>query len=347
MVLRKMFSGGDEVLPTEATPLIVNSWKQRLLEIVNTFRQHKHQDNAFHLCTLLCALLIPITLLGILVTLSYGAFPAWKQFGVGFFSSTDWDPVHKLFGGAGAIYGTVITSLIALLIAVPTSFGIALFLSELAPPSIGRPLGTAIELLAAIPSIIYGMWGLFVLAPVMAEYVQPLLTQTIGQIPVIGRLFLGVPMGIGMLTSGIILAIMIIPFIASVMRDVFETVPRFLKESAYGMGATTWEVAWHITLTYCRIGVIGGIMLGLGRALGETMAVTFVIGNAHGLSLSLFKPGSTISSVLANEYTEAVGPLYNSALMLLGLILFVLTFFVIGASKILLRRVESKHGGLS
>jgi phosphate transport system permease protein len=224
------------------------------------------------------------------------------------------------------------------------SFGIALFLTELSPPWLRRPLGTAIELLAAIPSIIYGMWGLFVFAPVFAQYIQPGLSATLGEIPFAGALFRGPPIGIGVLTAGIILAIMVIPFIASVMRDVFEIVPSVLKESAYALGSTTWEVVWHVVLPYTKVGVVGGIMLGLGRALGETMAVTFVIGNAHRLSSSLMLPGNSIASTLANEFTEAVGDLYFSSLIELGLILFLITFVVLALSKLLLFRLAKREG---
>lgn len=339
-----MTQSGGEVIAGQA-PLVAPSANRALLITKATLQRQRIEDGAFRQLAFVCALSVPIILVSILATLVDGAQPAFERFGFEFLTKVSWDPVREDFGGAVAIYGTLVSSLIALLIAVPTSFGIALFLTELAPAWIKRPLGTAIELLAAIPSIIYGMWGLFVLSPVMAAHLQPALSQTLGQVPIMGALFQGTPMGIGMLTAGIILAIMIIPFIASVMRDVFETVPPLIKESAYGIGATTWEVAWHITLPYSKIGVIGGIMLGLGRALGETMAVTFVIGNAHRLSSSLFMPGTTISSVLANEFTEATGTLYTSSLVALGLILFIITFMVIAASKILLYRVSKEIGG--
>jgi len=248
------------------------------------------------------------------------------------------------FGGLAAIYGTLMTSFIALLIGVPVSFGIALFLTEMCPPILKRPLGTAVELLAAVPSIIYGMWGLFIFAPLFGDYVQPLLTQTVGRLPVVGALFQGAPNGIGILTAGIILSVMVIPFIASVMRDVFEVVPPVLKESAYGVGATTWEVVWNVVLPYTKVGVIGGIMLGLGRALGETMAVTFVIGNAHRISSSLFAPGTTISATIANEFTEADGELYTSSLVALGLILFIITFIILAVARYMLLRIERRTG---
>ena len=248
------------------------------------------------------------------------------------------------FGALVPIFGTLVTSAIAMAIAIPVSFGIALFLTELSPPWLRRPLGTAIEMLAAIPSIIYGMWGLFVFAPLFQEHVQPLLVGTLGKVPGLGVLFEGPPMGIGMMTAGIILAVMVIPFITAVMRDVFELVPPLLKESAYGLGSTTWEVTWRVVLPYTKVGVIGGIMLGLGRALGETMAITFVIGNAHRLSASLFAPGNSIASALANEFTEAVGDLYTSALIELGLILFLITTIVLACAKLLLMQLAKQEG---
>jgi len=270
-----------------------------------------------------------------------------RTFGFGFFVSAEWNPVTEQFGALVPIVGTLTTSAIALLIGIPVSFGIALFLTELSPKWLRRPLGTAIELLAAIPSIIYGMWGLFVFAPVFGSHVQPFLKSTLGSVPIIGTLFQGPPMGIGVLTAGIILAIMVIPFIASVMRDVFEIVPAVLKESAYALGSTTWEVVWHVVLPYTKVGVVGGIMLGLGRALGETMAVTFVIGNAHRLSVSLMEPGNSIASALANEFTEAVGDLYLSALIELGLVLFSITFVVLALSKLLLLRLARREGRMT
>jgi phosphate transport system permease protein len=249
-----------------------------------------------------------------------------------------------VFGGLAPIYGTIVTSLIALAIGVPVSFGIALFLTEMAPAALKRPLGTAVELLAAIPSIIYGMWGLFVFAPLFGDHVQPLLNATLGRLPLVGALFQGAPNGIGVLTAGIILSVMIIPFIASVMRDVFEVVPPVLKESAYGLGATTWEVVWNVVLPYTRVGVIGGIMLGLGRALGETMAVTFVIGNAYRISAGLFEPGNSIASALANEFNEASDPIHRASLIALGLVLFLLTFVVLALSRLLIARIAKGEG---
>jgi phosphate transport system permease protein len=263
---------------------------------------------------------------------------------LGFLVSTAWNPVTENFGALVSIYGTLVTSAIAMLIGIPVSFGIALFITELCPPFLKRPIGTAIELLAAIPSIIYGMWGLFVFAPLFGDYIQPWVTDHLGAMPVVGALFSGPPLGIGILTAGIILAIMVIPFMSAVMRDMFEVVPAVLKESAYGIGATTWEVVRHVVLPYTKIGVVGGIMLGLGRALGETMAVTFVIGNANRIHTSLFMPGNTISSSLANEFTEAVGEMYTSSLIELGLILFLITFVVLAVAKFLLFRIAGREG---
>jgi len=270
--------------------------------------------------------------------------PAFREFGFGFFFTQEWDIVNGEFGGLIAIYGTLITSLIALLIAVPLSFGIAVFLTELCPGPLRRPLGTAVELLAAVPSIIYGMFGLFIFAPLFAEYIQPALAATLGQVPGLGILFSGAFNGIGILCAGLILAMMILPFIASVMRDVFEIVPPVLKESAYGIGCTTWEVVKNVVLPYTKAGVIGGVMLGLGRALGETMAVTFVIGNAHRLSPSLFSPGTSIASTLANEFGEAEAGAHLSSLFALGLTLFIITFIVLALAKWMLNNMEKKQG---
>ena len=304
-------------------------------------------DKAFRGATRVTAVLVFAIVIGIFISLIIGATPALKKFGFHFLVSKEWNPVTEQFGALVAIFGTLVTSTIALLVAVPVSFGIALFITQLAPEWLKRPIGTAIELLAAIPSIIYGMWGLFVFAPLFGDYVQPWVTDHLGEWPLIGFLFQGPPMGIGMFTAGLILAIMVIPFIASVMRDVFEIVPPMLKESAYGLGATTWEVVWNVVLPYTKIGVVGGIMLGLGRALGETMAITFVIGNAHEISSSLFMPGNTISSALANEFTEAVGEMYTSSLIALGLILFLITFVVLALAKLLLMRLTAREGKLS
>ncbi len=286
-----------------------------------------------------------LALLGaIIVSLIIGSQPAIKAFGFDFLFSTQWDPVAEKFGALIPIVGTLATAGIALLIGIPVSVGIALFLTELAPRWLRRPLGIAIELLAGIPSIIYGMWGLFIFAPFFADNIEPWINQHIGKLPMLGSFFSGPPMGIGVLTAGIILAIMVIPFIASVMRDVFDVVPTLLKESAYGLGATTWEVMWNVVLPYTKIGVVGGIMLGLGRALGETMAVTFVIGNAHELNKSLLMPGNSIASALANEFTEAVGDLYTSSLIELGLILFFITFVVLSFARYLLFRLAQREG---
>ena len=301
-------------------------------------------DALFRGVTQLAALTVLGLILAILVVLTIKAWPAFHTFGWHFFSGTDWDPVSGTFSALTSIYGTVATSIVALVIALPVSFGIALFVTELAPTWLRRPVSTAVELLAAIPSIIYGMWGLFVFAPVFAQKVEPWMITHLGELPLIGRIFQGIPIGIGVFTAGLILAIMVIPFITAVMRDVFEVVPAVLKESAYGLGCTTWEVMWNVVLPYTRVGVVGGVMLGLGRALGETMAVTFVIGNSHDINMKLFLPGNTISSTLANEFTEAVGQLYTSSLIALGLILFLVTFVVLAIAKLLLLRVAAREG---
>jgi phosphate transport system permease protein len=286
-------------------------------------------------------------LAGIIISLIITSWPTFAKYGPGFFFRNEWDVVNSEFGGLDSIYGTLVTAFIALLIAVPVSFGISVFLTEMCPSWLKRPLGTAVELLAAVPSIIYGMFGLFVFAPVFGEYVQPFLTSTLGQLPVIGLLFKGAPNGIGLLTAALILAFMIIPFITSVMRDVFEIVPPVLKEAAYGIGCTTWEVVTRVVLPYTRTGVVGGVMLGLGRALGETMAVTFVIGNAHRISPSLFSPGSSIASTLANEFGEAEPGLHYSSLFALGLTLFIITLFVLALAKWMLINMEKNQGSKS
>ena len=278
------------------------------------------------------------------VSLIIGAWPAMRMFGFGFLTSQSWNPVTEKFGGLAPIYGTVLTSLIAMLYAVPIGIGIAVFLTESCPLRLRRPIGTAVELLAGIPSIIFGIWGLFVLAPMLQRHTQPWLIEHVGSLPFVGGLFKGPPFGIGILTAGVVLAIMVLPFIAATMRDVFDTVPPMLKESGYGLGATTWEVMWNVVVPHSRVGIVGGIMLGLGRALGETMAVTFVIGNAHRISASLLAPGTTISSAIANEFTEAVGDLYTSSLIALGLLLFIITFTVIAAAQAMLRRLERRGG---
>ena len=287
-------------------------------------------------------------MVGIIGSLIIGASPALKAFGLGFLTSAEWDPVQEKFGGLVMIYGTLASSFIALVIAVPVSFGIAIFLTELSPSWLKRPLGIAIELLAAVPSIVYGMWGLLVFGPILATFVQQPLQAAFGGVPYLGALFSGPPVGIGILSAGIILAIMIIPFIASVMRDVFEVTPPMLKESAYGLGATTWEVVSRVVLPYTKTGVVGGIMLGLGRALGETMAVTFVIGNMNQLnSLSVFEAANSITSTLANEFAEAGEGLHQASLMYLGLVLFLITFIVLTISKLLLARLKKNEGARS
>ncbi|MCB1631370.1 MAG: phosphate ABC transporter permease subunit PstC [Pseudomonadales bacterium] len=293
------------------------------------------------------ALLTLLLLAGIIGSLVIGSWPALQKLGFAFLWTAEWNPPLERFGALIPIYGTLVTSLIALVIAVPVSFGIALFLTELSPVWLRQPLGIAIELLAAVPSIVYGMWGLMVFAPIFAERVQPALSATLGRLPFANALFAGPPLGIGLLTAGIILAIMIIPFIASVMRDVFAVTPILLKESAYGVGSTTWEVVWHVVLPHARVGVIGGVMLGMGRALGETMAVTFVIGNSNAFSgASLYMPGNSITSTLANEFGEAAPGLYTAALIELGLILFLITLAVLVLSRLLLRpgRREGSRG---
>ena len=307
-------------------------------------KRHAVFDLLFRSLTRVSAFAVLALLAGIIGSLLLGSMPAMHAFGFGFLFSSDWDPVNDKFGALIPIIGTLVTSGIALLIAIPVSFGIAVFLTELSPRILRRPLGIAIELLAGIPSIIYGMWGLFVFAPLFADYIEPWLSKHVGTLPYIGPFFSGPPMGIGMLTAGIILAIMVIPFISSVMRDVFDVVPAMLKESAYAVGATTWEVLWNIVLPYTKVGVAGGIMLGLGRALGETMAVTFVIGNAHELNKSLLMPGNSISSALANEFNEAVGELYTSSLIELGLILFFITFVVLSIARYMLFKLGQLEG---
>ena len=301
-------------------------------------------DTAFRHLTRAAAVAVLLLLGGVIISLIDGSLPAFRRFGLGFLVSERWNPVTDNFGALPAIYGTVVTSFIAMLIAVPVGLMIAFFLTELCPPWLRRPIGIAIELLAGIPSIIYGIWGLFVFAPFLQGTLQPFLIDTLGNVPLIAPLFAGPPYGIGILTAGLILAIMVLPFVTSISRDVFEAVPGVLKEAAYGIGCTTWEVVRYVVLPYARIGVIGGIMLGLGRALGETMAVTFVIGNAHRISASVLAPGTTISATIANEFTEAVGDLYTSSLIALGLILFVITFIVLAAARYMLMRIERRIG---
>ncbi len=302
----------------------------------------KRRDLVFRGVTFGAAATVLALLVGVIVALLIGAMPALRAFGLDFVTTQSWNPVTERFGALAPIYGTIITSFIAILVAVPIGVAIGMFLSELCPLRLRRPIGIAIELLAGIPSIIYGLWGLFLLAPFLQLHVQPLLIDTFAPVPGFSQLFSGPPYGIGVLTAGLILAIMILPFITSVSRDVFQAVPAVLKEAAYGMSATTWEVFRNVVLPYARVGVIGAIMLGLGRALGETMAVTFVIGNAHRISSSLLAPGTTISATIANEFTEAVGELYTSALIALGLILFMITFVVLAAARYMLLRIERR-----
>jgi len=301
-------------------------------------------DRAFFHLTRSAAVFVLIILGGVIVALIEGSVPAFRAFGIGFLTTESWNPVTEKFGAIAPIYGTIVTSLIAMVIAVPVGLMISMFLTELCPLWLRRPIGIAIELLAGIPSIIYGIWGLFVLAPFLQVTVQPVLISAFGNIPVLSSLFAGPPYGIGVLTAGLILAIMVLPFITSISRDVFDAVPPVLKEAAYGLGCTTWEVVRHVVLPYTRVGVIGGIMLGLGRALGETMAVTFVIGNAHRIAGSILAPGTTISATIANEFTEAVGDLYTSSLIALGLILFVITFIVLALARYMLMRLNRRMG---
>ncbi len=301
-------------------------------------------DAAFREMTREAAFGVLLLLSGVMISLIVGSLPALRTFGFSFLTTERWNPVTEKFGALPAIYGTVVTSAIAMLIAVPVGLMIAFFLTELCPPWLRRPIGIAIELLAGVPSIIYGIWGLFIFAPFLQQTVQPFLISTLGHVPLIAPLFAGPPYGIGMLTAGLILAIMVLPFVTSISRDVFEAVPGVLKEAAYGIGCTTWEVVRYVVLPYARVGVIGGVMLGLGRALGETMAVTFVIGNAHRIYPSLLAPGTTISATIANEFTEAVGDLYTSALIALGLILFVITFIVLAVARYMLMRIERRIG---
>src|SRR5437867_12821446 len=315
---------------------------------VNAVRRSPFADRLFGWAAMGAALLTLGLLIGILVSLVIGAWPAISKYGLGFLTSSVWDPVKNEYGGLVMIYGTLATSLIALLIAAPVSFGIALFLTELSPAWLKRPLGTAIELLAAVPSIVYGMWGLLVFGPILATYMQQPLQALFGSVPFLGALFSGPPVGIGILSAGVILAIMIIPFIASGLRDVFEVTPVLLKESAYGLGSTTWEVVFKVVLPYTKAGVMGGSMLGLGLALGDTMAVTFVIGNFNQLdSLSLFQAANSITSALANEFAEAAEGLHQAALIYLGLVLFFITFVVLSLSKLLLAQLRKNEGATS
>jgi len=311
---------------------------------LTTLRREARIEGIFRIATLISAWMVLILLAGVIITLIHGSWPALKTFHFEFLTRSKWNPVEDEFGALAPLYGTVVTSIIAMLIAVPLSFGIAVFLTETCPRWLRGPISTAIELLASIPSIVFGIWGLFFLAPILQRTVQPWLIEHWGPLPVIGKLFQGPPYGIGVLTASVVLAVMVLPFITAVMREVFTMAPRSLKEAAYGMGATQWNVVWDVVVPWSRTGVIGGIMLGLGRALGETMAVTFVIGNAHRISSSILAPGTTISASIANEFNEAEGGLYTSSLIALGLLLFVLTFVVIACARLLLMRME--RGGV-
>jgi phosphate transport system permease protein len=315
------------------------------LAFTRQLRREARTESIFRAVTVVSAALVLVVLAGVLAALFYGAWPALSTFKFGFLTRTVWNPVTNQFGALAALYGTVVTSVIAMIIAVPLAFGIAVFLTETCPLWLRGPIGGAIELLAAVPSIVFGIWGLFVLAPILQHSVQPWMIDTFGDLPGVGHLFRGPPYGIGLMTAGFVLAIMVLPFITAVMREVFLSTPRSLKEAAYGIGATQWEVVWDVVLPNSRAGVIGGIMLGLGRALGETMAVTFVVGNAHRIATSLLAPGTTISASIANEFTEALGSLYTSSLIALGLLLFVLTFVIIAAARLLLLRLEQRGAG--
>jgi phosphate transport system permease protein len=328
----------DVALPVQSISAIASSARARALVRMRT------GDVAFRIVTRAAAIAVLALLGGVIVSLVSGSLPALKAFGFDFLIEERWNPVTEKFGALAPIYGTLVTSSIAMLMAVPLGLLIAVFLTELCPIWLRRPIGIAIELLAGIPSIIYGIWGLFVFAPFLQQTLQPFLITAFGPVPGLSSLFAGPPYGIGMLTAGLILAIMVLPFITSISRDVFAAVPPVLKEAAYGVGCTRWEVVRYVVLPYARAGVIGAIMLGLGRALGETMAVTFVIGNAHRISASILAPGTTISATIANEFTEAVADLYTSSLIALGLILFVITFLVLAAARYMLLRIERRVG---
>ena len=309
-------------------------------------RRFGHKDARFHGLTAVAALIVVGIFAGVIASLVIGAMPSIKAFGLPFVYTEAWNPVTEKFGALASVYGTLVTSALAMLIAVPVGIGIAIFLTEICPRPLRRPIGIAIELLAGIPSIIYGIWGLFVFAPGFQQSLQPWLVDLFANLPFLQDLFAGPSYGIGTFTAALILSIMILPFISAVTRDVFETVPPILKEAAYGLGCTTWEVMWRVVLPFARAGVVGGAMLALGRALGETMAVTFVIGNAHHIQGSLFAPGTTISATIANEFTEAVGELYLSSLIEMGLILFFITFVVLASAQVMLRALERRAGGL-
>lgn len=307
-------------------------------------RRFRLGDGIFRSITLIAACAVLVLLTGVIVALVHGSLPAWRAYGWEFLVSQRWNPVTEKFGALPAIYGTLLTSFIAMLIGVPISLGIAFFLTEICPNRLRRSIGIAVELLAGIPSIIYGIWGLFVFAPWFQAHLQPFLIDSFANVPVLNQLFAGPPYGVGLLTAGLILSIMVLPFITSITREVFETVPPVLKEAAYGIGCTRWEVMRRVVLPYSRVGVIGAIMLGLGRALGETMAVTFVIGNAHRIVPSILAPGTTISATIANEFTEAVGELYTASMVALGLILFFITFVVLVIARLMLMRIAQKEG---
>ncbi|MCJ7597687.1 MAG: phosphate ABC transporter permease subunit PstC [Methyloceanibacter sp.] len=309
-----------------------------------TLRRFNVGDRTFKTLTQASAITVLVILAGVMISLVHGSLPAWQAFGLDFFTTQSWNPVTEKFGALPAIYGTILTSFIAMLIGVPVSLGIAVFLTEICPERLRRSISIAIELLAGIPSIIYGIWGLFIFAPFFQTHFQPALIDLFANVPVLNQLFAGPPYGIGLLTAGLILAIMVLPFITSITREVFETVPPVLKEAAYGIGCTRWEVVRRVVIPYTRVGIIGGVMLGLGRALGETMAVTFVIGNAHRIMPSIMAPGTTISATIANEFTEATGDLYTASLVALGLILFFITFIVLAAARLMLMRLERKEG---
>ncbi|HMK40660.1 MAG TPA: phosphate ABC transporter permease subunit PstC [Methyloceanibacter sp.] len=309
-----------------------------------TLRRFRIGDTTFKTITQISAITVLALLAGVIAALVHGSLPAWRAFGLDFLITEKWNPVTEKFGALAPIYGTIVTSTIAMIIGVPISLGIAIFLTEICPERLKRTIGTAIELLAGIPSIIYGIWGLFVFAPWFQAHVQPFLIDTFADVPVLNQLFAGPPYGIGMLTAGLILAVMVLPFITSITREVFDTVPPVLKEAAYGIGCTRWEVLRRVVIPFTRVGIIGGVMLGLGRALGETMAVTFVIGNAHKIFPSILAPGTTISAAIANEFTEATGDLYTASLIALGLILFFITFVVLAAARLMLMRMTLKEG---
>jgi len=319
----------------------------RVPERTLAVRKGGARDTRFRLLTLAAALLVLAIFAGVMASLLIGAYPAMRQFGWGFVTNEAWNPVTEKFGALASIYGTLVTSVLAMFVAVPVGIGIAIFLTEICPRPLRRPIGIAIELLAGIPSIIYGIWGLFIFAPWFQEHVQTSMIELFADIPYLRDLFAGPPYGIGIFTAALILSIMVLPFISAVTRDVFETVPSVLKEAAYGLGCTTWEVMWRVVLPFARSGVVGGSMLALGRALGETMAVTFVIGNAHHIKSSVFAPGTTISATIANEFTEAVGDLYFSSLIELGLILFFITFIVLASAQLMLRALEARAGSAS